>query len=148
MIKTGKFLAVICFFVFIAMLTVQTSYASRACTPGYWKNHTDEWVYFKPNWKVGDVFEIPAAYPDIANATLLEALSFKGGPEVEGAIRILLRTAVAAALNQVHPDTYDSYVCDPVPEVTSDFIATLDRCTILALAELWDKANNGFCPLD
>jgi hypothetical protein len=37
-------------------------------------------------------------------ATLHEALSFTGGPGIEGAERLLLPQAVASLLNAAHPD--------------------------------------------
>ena len=74
------------------------------CTPGYWKNHQDAWIPtgINPSDEVGDWFIV--TYPDLANTSLLDALSFKKGRNLEGAARILLRTSVAALLNDAHPD--------------------------------------------
>ena len=88
----------------------------QGCTPGYWKNHTSNWPgtvisdddyanasVISPGAELGKLF----GYTNMENAglgiykhtTMLDALSFKGGPGVTGAGQILFRAAVAAWLN-------------------------------------------------
>jgi hypothetical protein len=73
---------------------------TQGCTPGYWKNHTDNWEEYAPSTKVSAVFAgAPAPY---ANLTLEQALALKGGSGLDGSTEILLRAAVAAVLNAAH----------------------------------------------
>lgn len=71
-------------------------------TPGFWKNHTELWSGFSPDDPLGSLYSNASLY-GLENVTLLEALSFPGGKGLDGAARILLRAAVAAALNEVSP---------------------------------------------
>jgi protocatechuate 3,4-dioxygenase beta subunit len=128
------------------------------CTPGYWKNHTDRWVGFSWSDPLDAAFA-ETLLGSYADATMLEALGFPGGNGIPGAQRILLRAAVASALNFAHPD-----VAFEVPEAGSlpalfgltglvdavnGALANNDRATILALATQLDDANNAVnsCPL-
>jgi hypothetical protein len=94
---------------------------------------------------VGDVFS--AATGDFADATLLEALSFQGGPGVDGATEILLRAAVAAYLNSFAVD-YPLTTAEVVSQVNAA-LASGSRSTMLTLASTLDANNNGIagCPL-
>jgi len=93
-------------------------------------------------------FNIPDSY-NLANYTLLEALSFKGGSDVTGSAEILLRAAVAALLNAADPDVAYSLTTAEVITQVNAALASTDRSTILALADLLDKYNNrGACPLN
>lgn len=138
-----------------------------ACTPGYWKNHTDNWierirndgtpVYISTDTLIGDIFTSASA--DYADDTFLEALNYKGG-DVE---RTLLKHAVAAYLNAAYDDDagnlkyplrrYNSSQFYPdfdgiVPEVNAA-LDTGDRETILALKDFLDGiANDLDCPLN
>jgi hypothetical protein len=81
------------------------------------------------------------------NKTLLEALSFKGGPKKLGAARLLLHHATAAVLNASHPGvTYPL----SASEIISDVNAALtgSRNQMLALKNQLDKNNNLGCPLN
>jgi hypothetical protein len=55
--------------------------AFEGCTPGFWKQeqHFDSWAGFTMNQTLESVFEVPDSF-GLDNATLLQALSFKGGP--------------------------------------------------------------------
>jgi hypothetical protein len=103
-------------------------------------------VGFSPDQTLGDVFG--AAVPgDLADVTLLDALSFGGGSTLEEAQQILLRQAVAALLNAAHPDVDFSLSTAEVIEAVSDALASGDRDTILELAEELAAANEAGCPL-
>jgi hypothetical protein len=83
---------------------------SCGCTPGYWKNHLNEWTqcFYKgqmisPNEPLVNYFDL--SYPQLSglsNDTLLQALRYQGGPGIVGGARILLRSAVGALLNGAH----------------------------------------------
>lgn len=120
----------------------------EGCTPGFWKQpqHFDSWPSgVTPDMLVGDVFS--EATGEFADATLLEALSFQGGPGVGGATEILLRAAVAAYLNSFAVD-YPLTTAEVISQV-NEALASGSRSTILALATTLDANNNGSagCPL-
>ena len=80
------------------------------------------------------------------NVTFLAALDFEGGPTIRDAAQILLRQAVAAYLNSLHPTIEFSLSSAQVVSQTNAALATLDRGTILALASDLDRRNNAGCP--
>ncbi|HEY9420033.1 MAG TPA: hypothetical protein VIW92_01335, partial [Thermoanaerobaculia bacterium] len=82
-----------------------TATGNQGCTPGYWKNHTDSWAAagHSPGAKVQSVFAQASGYPALGAASLLDALSFKGGSSIDGAAGNLLRASVAALLDASHP---------------------------------------------
>lgn len=111
-------------------------------TPGYWKNHLEDWVNYAPEGIVGDVFDLPTELASLNDKTLLDALEFKGKNTIIGAARILLRQAVAAVLNTAHPDV--SYPISETQVITAvnNALASLDRDTILDLKDMLDEYNN------
>lgn len=130
---------------------------NEGCTPGYWKNHTQNWQEVAPT----DLLtfdhrsvKIPPFEPtsadldgDAETDTFLDALSFKGGAGLVGAERILFRAAVAAWLNAAHEGLgYPLRRQAFVPDV-NDAIASGDRQTMLDLAAELDSLNNLGCPL-
>lgn len=128
----------------------------QGCTPGYWKNHHASWQVYTPATSLGDVFfyggwlGTNSGYASFAGHTFDDALSYGGGSGIEGATRILLRSATAALLNAGHSDV--SYYTANRPQIivaVRDALASNDRRTILALAESFDAANNAVagCPL-
>ena len=58
----------------------------EGCTPGYWKNHTEDWVGYTPGQTVGSVF---ANTGSLGSMTLLQALKNGGGSTLEDAKRLL-----------------------------------------------------------
>jgi hypothetical protein len=122
----------------------------EGCTPGYWKNHPGSWppTGYSTGQRVDSVFAGSSGYPDLAAATLMQALSFGGGPGVEGAAEILLRAAVAALLNAAHPGVaYPRSVAQVVTDVDAALLSH-DRDTMLVLAAALDADNNLGCPLN
>jgi hypothetical protein len=98
-----------------------------------------------PGQTLGDVFD-PVLLGDLAGVTLLDALSFEGGPTLTDAQEILLRQAVAALLNAAHPDVDFSLTTSEVIAAVNAVLGS-DRETILALAEELAAANEAGCPL-
>jgi len=103
---------------------------TQGCTPGFWKNHTDQWYIYSPNQTVGSVFTMwpwHSDYDFLKGLTLMEALQKKGSgawlaPGIkykphQKAARILLRQAVAALLNAAHP-SIDYYTPEEVINYT------------------------------
>jgi hypothetical protein len=137
----------------LAMAPVSASTVGNvhACTPGFWKNHVDQWEEHGPNNKIGNNFTLPPELSSLANDTFLEALSYKGGPGVLGAARILLKHGVAAFLNSAHDSLeypFQRYTPGGLLELINDALASLDRDTMLDLKnELDAVANDLDCPL-
>jgi hypothetical protein len=121
----------------------------EGCTPGYWKNHLDSWgpTGYSPSQDLDTVFD-DAALGALGDDSLLEALSYGGGPGVTGAKMILLRAAVASLLNAAHPDV--SFGPDPATVIAAVNAALVsgDRDTMLSLASDLDARNNAGCPLN
>lgn len=122
----------------------------QGCGPGYWKNHTDSWAAagYSPAQSVASVFSQSSAYPDVASASLLEALKFRGGGGVEGGARILLRAAVASLLNAAHPGVDFPRTPASIISSVNAALASGDRETMLSLASSLDFDNKAGCPLN
>jgi len=122
----------------------------EGCTPGYWKNHTDSWppTGYSPGQSLPSVFAQSAAYPELAGASMLEALNFHGGGGADGAARNLMRAAVAALLDASHPGV--DYPRTPVQVISqvNSALASGDRDTMLTVAGGLDRDNNLGCPLN
>ena len=130
---------------------------NEGCTPGYWKNHTSNWQEVKPTrlltWDHRSV-KIIAFAPSTDDLnhdglpdTYLDALSFQGGSDLEGAEQILLRASVAAYLNAAHEGLgYPLRRQQFIAEVNAA-IASGDRQTMIDLATTLDNLNNLGCPL-
>ncbi|MGH9246433.1 MAG: hypothetical protein ACRD29_19395 [Acidimicrobiales bacterium] len=141
---------------------------TEACTPGYWKNHTDNWletpgVVIPTNRRLANVFDsLSATFPELANDTFIDALSYGGGPGAQGAAKLLLHHAVAAYLNAAFDDGLGHlqyplrrHQATPfypdfagiIPEVNAA-LESQDRATMLALKDFVDGiANDLACPL-
>ena len=112
------------------------------CTPGYWKNHTEDWVGFAPSQTVSDVFSNAGS---LGSMTLLTALSAGGGSSLTAAKALLIHHAVAALLNSTHPDVDYAFTTAQVIAWTSEALASSDRDAILSLKNLFDAENNRGC---
>ena len=118
-------------------------------TPGFWKNHTEVWpdfitiddknFCFSTDVHVSSVFG-GISTPALWTVTVEDALAFKGGNNLAGAERILLRAAVAALLN-AQTLNYPLYPTQVVSVVTTA-LESENRDTILALATILDNWNN------
>jgi hypothetical protein len=110
----------------------------RGLTPGFWKNHPEAWPSeYSPTASLRFVFGECA--PDV---TLMEALSLKGGPNIDGAKRILARHAVAALLNTETFASAYPYAEEQLIEIVSEQFCGGARDSILSLAETLDYWNN------
>ena len=132
----------------------------EGCTPGYWKNHTEDWLEsatrtIAPTTLVTSIYAGASTRPNLAGVTLLQALQGGGGSGVNGAAVILARAATAAYLNAAHdgvgyPWRRNAAGVDGrpalVPTVNAAFRSG-DRATMLALAARLDADNNLGCPL-
>ena len=112
------------------------------CTPGYWKNHTEDWVGYTPGQTVGSVFSNAGS---LGSGTLLAALKDGGGSSLTAAKALLIHHAVAALLNSTHPDVDYAFTTAQVIAWTSDMLTSTDRDAILGLKNLFDAENNRGC---
>lgn len=118
-------------------------------TLGFWKNkglRDGLWATagLSPNQTLGSLFGgdfLDAnGYGSLKNATLLQALDFNGGPSVLDKGKLLLKQAVAAALNaRVYQYNYSF---TQVILATRNALATQDPGTILAQKDQFDAWNN------
>jgi hypothetical protein len=120
--------------------------ATEGCTPGYWKNHTEAWVGFTPDQTLGSVFTFPNAADPLASATLLEALSFEGGPTLEEKQALFLHHAVAGLLNASAGLDYELSV-NGVIKTANRALARHRAGKYERLKDAFDAANNLGCPL-
>jgi hypothetical protein len=118
----------------------------EGCTPGFWKNHPEDWEGFSPDQTLDEVFD-PAGLGGLGSTTLLDALSFRGGPTVVAAKRILLRHAVAALLNSAHSGVDFGMTTADVISLVDDALASDDRDQILAAKNDLAALNQRDCPL-
>jgi hypothetical protein len=131
-----------------------TEIGHEGCTPGYWKNHTENWQEAGPNYKVKVIYADARA--NVADWTLSRALDGGGGPGADGAAVILVRAATAAWLNAAHeglgyPWRRAQVGLDgrpPLVATVNAAFASGDRATMLALATWLDNDNNLGCPLN
>jgi len=132
-----------------ALLFTALATGTQGCTPGYWKQsqHFDSWpAAYSTSQKISSVFTVPSALSGLGSMTLLQGLSFQGGPDVNGKAQILLRAAISALLNSAKVD-YPLTTAQVISQVNTA-LASLDRDTILALATTLDNNNNLRCPLN
>jgi hypothetical protein len=118
--------------------------STEGCTPGFWKNHEEAWVTYTPTQTVDSVFT--GADPSLGSATLLEALSFQGGPDLVGKQEILLRAAVAALLNTTAGIDYGVKSKALINAVNSRLASGSEK-KIINFATQLDNRNNLGCPL-
>jgi hypothetical protein len=120
----------------------------QGCTPGYWKTHPECWECYTTDTPLGDVFTFPTELASFESYTLMEAMKFGGGAQLEGAVRNLMRSASAALQNACDADIAYPMGVSGVISFVNDALATLDRREVLeAHAEL-DMYNNYGCPQD
>lgn len=120
----------------------------EGCTPGYWKNHPNSWppTGYAQTMTVENVFDVPDKF-NLDSKTLLQALSFTGGPYDVGAARILLRAATAAVLNAAHPDVdYPLTAAEIISQVNTALMGK--RAQMLSLKDTLDMYNNFGCPIN
>lgn len=112
---------------------------SKKRTPGFWKNNQDQWNYYSPTQTIKEVFKLPTEMASL-NVPLLDAISFKGGEGTEGMAQNLLRNAVAAVLNDAHPE-----IQYPIPDVidqVNSALASLNPDAMETLKNTLNEANN------
>ncbi len=129
-----------------------TSIGNEGCTPGFFSQNPGAFQEYDPSDTLSSVFTLPAYLSDLADDTLLEALSYTGGRTLVDKAKILLRQAVAAVLNAAHEDVGYPYrrFDDPgmIIATTNSALASGDAATIEDLKDTYEAANELGCPLD
>jgi hypothetical protein len=74
---------------------------AQGCSPGYWKNHLDQWTELVPDDSFESIFNVGTPFGDM---TLLEAINLGGGGYEK-----LARHGMSALLNAKHASIYFSY---------------------------------------
>ena len=129
---------------------------NEGCTPGYWKNHIEDWEEVSPDqtlaslgWTFGD------ENSEYADWTLLEALNAQGGTGIDGATEILIRAATAAWLNAAHEGVaypYRRFATGlngrrPLLDLINEALTSDSPRAMIRLARKLDAANNLGCTL-
>lgn len=119
---------------------------NEGCTPGYWKNHTDNWQETKTTTLFSALFS-DGTSGVLVGVTMQQALAGGGGSGVAGAEKILARAAAAAWLNAAHeglgyPLRRNWFVPSVITALESG-----NRQQMLSLAAELDALNNLGCPL-
>jgi hypothetical protein len=122
----------------------------EGCGLGFWKNHPDAWepTGYQEADLVGDLFLLPVELDFLADDTLAEALRYPGGNGIEGAARLLLRTAVVAVLNAAHPEVDYPLSVPEIVAIVDAALASLDRKTMQDARHEIGPRNGQGCPLD
>lgn len=118
----------------------------EGCTLGYWKvkKHHDSWpLPYTPSTLLQSYFGLEAP-----ETNFLTALSFQGGPGVDGAKRILMKQAVASLLNATSTGVDFPLTSAQVIAQVTFALNTGDREVMLSLASTLDAYNNQGCPLN
>jgi len=122
----------------------------QGCSPCYWKNHPASWppTGYSTGQSVSSVFHEATRFPSRGSATLLQALSFQGGSNLDGGAQTLLRAGVAALLNAADPHIQYPRQPQAVISAVDSALASGDRGAMLTLAGQLDADNNLTCPLN
>ncbi len=96
-------------------------------TPGFWKNHTEDWMGYDPTDSYADVFGVTVHAKvlklgdknDDGELSLLETLNLRGN-----SIKSFYRHSVAALLNAAHPNVDYAFTETEVKDMVQEAFAT------------------------
>jgi hypothetical protein len=134
-------------FVFLTQAAYATTFA---CTPGFWKNHTEEWCdAYTPETLLTDVFDgVPSS---LSGDSLLDAMKYGGGNTLDEKKQLLLHHAVATLLNVCHEDFGWGGIAttQDVIDITNEVLGYNVRSAVVDQAQAFDYVNNNqlACPL-
>jgi hypothetical protein len=123
---------------------------TQGCSHGYWKQHPDSWpaTGYSTTQKVSSVFSQAALYPTLGNATLMQSLSFSGGPTLTDAAANMLKQATGSLLNTAHAGIDFPWTTAQLISAVNDALASQNIATLSALASQLDHDNTLGCPLN
>jgi hypothetical protein len=158
LLKLGTTVAAVALALTVAPAANATNIGAEGCSPGYWKNHTENWEEFAPTTLVRFMFmqngvsvfdsALPPEVAAYRKTTAVDALNGGGGPGLDGATQILLRASVAAYLNAAHEGLGYPLRRKQMYGMIRTALESGDRATMLALAAELDALNNLGCPLN
>ncbi len=125
--------------------TCDTPTGAEGCTPGYWKNHPEDWpaAGYATNQTLESVFDVPDSL-GLDNVTLMTAAQTGGG-----GVNALLRHAVAALLSAAHPDVDYPQTTAAIISAVNAALASGNATTIENLKNQLESYNSkgapGFC---
>jgi len=120
----------------------------EGCTPGYWKNHHEDWEGYTPGQTVGSVFSGASNFPTLADDSLDTALRYGGGPGLVGMAQNLLRIGVASLLNASSSNVDYPYSVSELIDSINDALESNSRRDMRDLKNELDGTNNDLpCPL-
>ena len=123
-------------------------------TPGYWKNHPEDWTSgYTTNQFIQDVFNVPADFLKSGNLDisspagkdrLIDGLAYRGGNNLDGAFQILMRASIAALLNEAYFGVYypGATTTSALIAQVNEVLASKSRANYLGLATVLDNWNN------
>ena len=112
--------------------------AREGCTPGFWKNHPEDWDRFAPTDKIGDVFT--EAPEPIASMTLMQGLNLGGG-----GLKALTRHAIAGLLSAA--DLIVDYPLTVQGAIDLGNAGYSDPSMTGSIKNLFEGLNEAGCPL-
>lgn len=125
----------------------------HGCTPGYWKQekHFDSWVNLLPTDSFFSAFgriitiqwSEKGKPDDVTDPSLLQALGAKGG-----GINALARHAVASLLNTYSLGANFAYPPDYIIDKFNDAVKSGDPDIIEMTKDMFETANESYCPLN
>ncbi len=123
-------------------------------TPGYWKNHQEEWNSgYTPIQYIQDVFNVPSGYltsgvldldKNGAKDRLIDGLAYRGGTGLSGAAQIMFRAAITALLNEAYygADYPGSESKTALVAIVNSKLVLMTRTDLILLAGYFDFWNN------
>ncbi|MEA2564433.1 MAG: large repetitive protein [Acidobacteriota bacterium] len=123
---------------------------AEGCSHGYWKNHEGSWpaTGYSTSQKVSSVFSQAGLYPTLGNATLMQSLSFNGGPDVTAAAANMLKQATGSLLNSAHAGVDFPWTTAQLISEVNSALASQNSSVLLGLASQLDHDNTLGCPLN
>ncbi len=123
---------------------------TQGCSHGYWKNHPGSWpaTGYSTGQTVVSVFSQASLYPSIAPVSLMDSLSFAGGPTVTDAARNMLKQATGSLLNSAHAGVDFPWTTAQLIADVNAALASQDINTLLSLATRLEHDNTLGCPLN
>jgi hypothetical protein len=128
----------------------QTTGGTQGCSHGYWKNHPGSWpaTGYSTSQTVSSVFSQASLYPSIASVSLMDSLSFQGGPDLTSAAMNMLKQATGSLLNSAHSGIdFPWQTAQLIAEVNAA-LASQNISTLQSLATQLEHDNTLGCPLN
>jgi hypothetical protein len=124
----------------VTVANTDKGFGTEGCGPGYYIHHPDSFPSLFPAAAEDCLIPIPDIFG--CRITFLQAVEGHGGPGLQGAQDLLIRSGITALLNAAHPDVAYALPMIDVLQLAFDALASSDQATILATSEKFDSLNN------